>query len=130
MCNVHKSTLLLTKGPFTRAIFCCDFVLLMDVNEWINNECPECVLPHLSICDWITRSHPSKGENRTRNRSCEQALKMYFVPLSLLKHLISRSFCKKKSCTLQPVQSKFTIAMKELHAFEEWVKNSYANGIK
>ena len=24
-------------------IFCCDFLLLTDVNEWINNECGECV---------------------------------------------------------------------------------------
>jgi hypothetical protein len=55
------------KGPFT--IFGCDFLLLIDVNEWINNECAECVLPHLNIRDWFTRSHPSKGENRTRNRS-------------------------------------------------------------
>ena len=27
------------KGPFTRVIFCSDFLLLTDVNEWINNEC-------------------------------------------------------------------------------------------
>jgi hypothetical protein len=41
----------------------------MDVNEWIHNECAECVLPRPNIRDWFTRSHPSKGENRTRNRS-------------------------------------------------------------
>jgi hypothetical protein len=40
------------------------FVLLTDVNEWINNECAECTLPYLNIRDCLTRSHPSKGENR------------------------------------------------------------------
>ncbi len=53
--------------------FCCDFQCdfhpLIDVNEWINDECAECMLRHLNICDWFTRSHPSNGENRTRNRS-------------------------------------------------------------
>jgi hypothetical protein len=48
-----------------------DFLLLVNVNEWINNECAECALPHLNIRDWFTRSHPLKGENRTRNRSCK-----------------------------------------------------------
>jgi hypothetical protein len=51
------------KGPFTRAFFCCYFLLLIDVNEWIDDECAECVLPHLNIRDWFTRSHLS-GENR------------------------------------------------------------------
>ena len=45
------------------------FVLLIDVNEWIDNECAECVLPHPNIHDWFTWSHRSKGENRTRNCS-------------------------------------------------------------
>jgi hypothetical protein len=39
------------------------FHLLMDVNEWADNECAECVLPHMNIRDWCIRSHPSKGEN-------------------------------------------------------------------
>jgi hypothetical protein len=52
------------------------FLLLTNVNEWINNECAECVLPHLNICDWFTRSHPLKGENRTRNRSRGRAFKV------------------------------------------------------
>ena len=39
------------------------FHLLMDVNEWIDNECAEFVLPHMNIRDWCIRSHPSKGEN-------------------------------------------------------------------
>jgi hypothetical protein len=38
------------------------------VNEWIDNECAECVHPYLNISDWFTCSHLSKGENRTRNR--------------------------------------------------------------
>ena len=44
--------------------FCCDFLPLIDVNERINNERPECVFPYLNIRYWFTRSHPSKGENR------------------------------------------------------------------
>jgi hypothetical protein len=53
----------------TTALKSIAFLLLIDVNEWIHNECAECVLPHPNICDWFARSHPSKGENRTRNRS-------------------------------------------------------------
>jgi hypothetical protein len=34
-------------------IFYRDFLLLIDVNEWINKECGECVLPHLNIRDWF-----------------------------------------------------------------------------
>jgi hypothetical protein len=44
--------------------------VFLDVIEWINDECAECVwcvLLRLNIRDWFTRSHPSKGENRTRN---------------------------------------------------------------
>jgi hypothetical protein len=48
---------------FTRAIYWR--LLLTDVNEWNNNECAEYVLPHPNIRDWFTRSHPSKGENRS-----------------------------------------------------------------
>jgi hypothetical protein len=49
-------------------------LLLIDVNEWIKNECAECMFPRLDICDWFVRSHPSKGENRTRNdsQSCKR----------------------------------------------------------
>jgi hypothetical protein len=69
---LHLNT---SKVPFARAIFYCDFLLLIDVNEWINNGCAERVPPHLNIRDCSTRSHPSKGE---KNRSCEQALKFDF----------------------------------------------------
>ena len=41
----------------------------MDVNEGTNHECSECMMYHLNISDWFTRSHPSKEENRTRNRN-------------------------------------------------------------
>ncbi len=27
--------------------FQCNFLLLIDVNEWITSECAECILPHL-----------------------------------------------------------------------------------
>ena len=46
-----------------------DFLLLMDVNGWINGECAECPPPHLNVSDCFTCSHPSKGENCTRDRS-------------------------------------------------------------
>jgi hypothetical protein len=36
---VHTSDFLLRFSPFV-------------VNVWINNECVECVLPHLNIRDW------------------------------------------------------------------------------
>ena len=48
--------------------FQCDFLLLTDVKERINNECSEYMFPQLNIRVWFTRSHLSK-ENRTRNRS-------------------------------------------------------------
>ena len=40
-CSVclHQRLIKRLKGPFTRTTFYCDFLLLMDVNEWINNEC-------------------------------------------------------------------------------------------
>ena len=37
------------------------FLLLIDVNDWINNECCEGVASHQNISDWSTRSRPSKG---------------------------------------------------------------------
>ena len=59
----HKSRLnYACQGPFTQAIFSFDFLLLIDMNEWINNERAECVLPHLNIRYSFTRSHPSKGD--------------------------------------------------------------------
>jgi hypothetical protein len=46
----------------------------MDVNEWIYNECAECVFFTTTlICRWFAHSHPSKGENRTRN--CSESCK-------------------------------------------------------
>ena len=48
--------------------FCCDCLLLMNVKEWISHECAECVFLHLNIRVWFTRSHPSKGEIRNKNR--------------------------------------------------------------
>ena len=54
--------LMMLKGTFTRVIFCYDmFFFFIDVKDWINNNCSECVLSHLNICDWFIRTHPSKG---------------------------------------------------------------------
>ena len=62
--------------------FCYDFLLLIDVNERINNRCAEGVLLRLYIRDWFTRSHPSKGGNRTRNRSCKRAYSVTWTQMS------------------------------------------------
>jgi hypothetical protein len=48
------------EGPFTRAIFCCDFLLLINMNKRIKKECAECALPHRNIRHWFTPWHPSK----------------------------------------------------------------------
>ena len=55
--------------PIYTCNFPCDFLLLTDVKEWINNEYSEYMFLYLNICVWFIRSHPSKGENRTRNRA-------------------------------------------------------------
>ena len=42
---------------------------LVHVFPKLHTHCAESMLSHQNICDLFTRSHPSKGENRTRNRS-------------------------------------------------------------
>jgi hypothetical protein len=49
--------------------FTCDFLLLMDVNEWISYECSDEGTCTPNIRNSSTRSHASEGENRTRNRT-------------------------------------------------------------
>jgi hypothetical protein len=66
---LYIASVKLHRGEISQAIVCCDFLLLTDVNESINNETAECVLPQLIIRGCFTPSHPSNGENRTRNRS-------------------------------------------------------------
>ena len=56
-------------SAFYRPVHTSHFLLSINVNEWIDKECDECVLPQLNFRDWFTRSHPSKGETRTTNRS-------------------------------------------------------------
>ena len=48
--------------------FWCDFLLLMDVNEWISSEYSENMYPRLNIHNSFTRSHQSEEGNRTRSR--------------------------------------------------------------
>ena len=62
--------------------FQCDFLLLTDVKEWINNKCSEYMFLHLNIRAWFTRSHPSKEENRTRNRKCKLVFTRLHTPYS------------------------------------------------
>ena len=61
---------MLDKRPLTLArLFSYDFLPLMDVNEQNNNDVLSVFPLPANIRDWFTRSHPSKGENRTRSRS-------------------------------------------------------------
>ena len=53
--------------PILVAVFIqCEFHLLIYANEWINKRRPECVISHLNIPNWFTRSHPLKGGNCMR----------------------------------------------------------------
>ena len=61
----------------------CKFLLLTDVNEWNNIECPESMIRHLNISHWSPRSHPSKAkiadfrkQNDRKNFKCKLALKV------------------------------------------------------
>ena len=47
----------------------CDFLLLMDVNEWMSYECSDEGTYTQNVRNSSTRSHPSEEENRTRNLS-------------------------------------------------------------
>jgi hypothetical protein len=53
----------------------------MDVNEWISYECSDEGTCTPNIHNSSTRSHPSEGENRTRNRSksckCKRAFTLH-----------------------------------------------------
>jgi hypothetical protein len=72
--NVPSSTL----QALHTCNFCYDFLLLMDVNEWVSYECSDEGTYAKNIYNSSTRSHPPEGENRTRNRSknckCKPAL--------------------------------------------------------
>ena len=71
--------------------FQCDFLHLTDVKESINNECSEYMFLHLNIRVWFTRSHPSKGENRARNRNksckCKRFPLQSFCPRGRSEHV-------------------------------------------
>jgi hypothetical protein len=45
--------------------FKCDFLLMMDVNEWMSYQCSEYMYPHLNIRNSSTRSYSLKDKNRT-----------------------------------------------------------------
>ena len=71
------------------------FLLLIDVNEWINNERSECMLLYVNFSNWFTRSHPSKGEHYSRNGECKQAFKQItgYLVGSILDAAESRTSC-------------------------------------
>ena len=51
-----------------RSFFHCNLLLLIDMNEWNNNECAKFISPHPNIRNKFTRSHRSKLENRVMNQ--------------------------------------------------------------
>jgi hypothetical protein len=53
--------------------FRCDFLLLMDVNEWMSYECSDEGSCTQNIHNPSTRSHASEEENRNKNCKCKQA---------------------------------------------------------
>ena len=99
----------LTVRPIYTCNFCCDFqcdfLLLTDVKEWISNECSEYRFLPLNIRVWFTHSHPSKGENRTRNRSksckCERA----FMNINDDWETLETKFC---SLCVSPLPASFS----------------------
>ena len=60
--------------------FCCDFLFLVDVNEWITHWMftGGFIFTHLFMTQ-LTHSHASEEENRTRNRSknCKTSVKAH-----------------------------------------------------
>ena len=52
-------------GSMGKYFFRCDFLLLMDANEWISFECSDGGTCTPNIRNSCTRSHASEGENRT-----------------------------------------------------------------
>jgi hypothetical protein len=50
------------------------------VNEWSNDERVEDTIPKLDIRNCFTRSHPSEGENRSKNRSPEIKTMRFHLP--------------------------------------------------
>ena len=80
MARKHVSAMVLYKRPVYICNLCCDFPLLMDVNEWMNCECSDEGAYTPNIRNSSTHSHTSEGENRTRNRSenckCQRTFKV------------------------------------------------------
>ena len=46
--------------------FVCDLLFLTDVNDWIDNECPQWMIPHLNIPNWFT-SIKRRKDNIAKN---------------------------------------------------------------
>ena len=65
-------------------------LLLIDVNEWINTECSECMTYHLNISLCFTRLHQSKRENHRKNCKCTQAFTLHNRGRSIPYHVYSR----------------------------------------
>jgi hypothetical protein len=63
--------------PICTCNFCCDFLLLMHVNEWMSYECLDEGTHTQNIRYSFTHSHASEEENCIRNRNkrckCERA---------------------------------------------------------
>ena len=57
--------------------FSCDFLLLTDVNEWIDKKCSVCRISHPNFFNWFSLSHPPKEENYGRWGKCVNKLLCY-----------------------------------------------------
>ena len=62
----------------------------MNVNERINNECSECMIPHLNILDWKTLSHSLKEENHS----------LKIVAIVSVNKKLETTYIKANSCQL------------------------------
>ena len=101
--------------PIYTCNFCCDFqcdFLFTDVKEWINNKWSEYMFLHLNIRVWFTRSYPSKGENRTTDRSksckCKRAFIDLIVAVSVYAKELRREFSSVDGRSLK--MSRFYIS--------------------
>ena len=90
----------------------CYFLLLLDVNVWIDKECSECVISHLNIYNQFTDSHPLKGENcrswrkNSKDRKIHQASWKLIVKIFLstgLMQVLLTTCSKSANIKLQQV---------------------------
>ena len=78
------------KLMFLKGLFAC--AILVVISRGIFSFCSECMIPHPNISNYSTRSHPSKGDNHTKNHNKNCTV------LHISHH------CQKYSITLSELQ--------------------------